>query len=60
MLWSKYEDSRIEETPIDKKYIDKFSSDLDNMREKEFFVKYSNTKIDDSLRELFVINKKTS
>jgi hypothetical protein len=57
MLWSKYENSGLEETPIDQKYIDDFVNDLDNMIEKEFFSKYSNKNID-KLIKLFDINNK--
>jgi hypothetical protein len=58
MLWSKYENWGLEETPIDKKYIDDFVNDLDNMIEKEFFSKYSNKQIDNKLIKLFDINNK--
>jgi hypothetical protein len=56
MLWSKYEDSCIEETQINKKYIDGFAKDLDNMGEKDFFSKYSNNNMVDDLRQLFELN----
>jgi hypothetical protein len=58
MLWSKYENSGLEETPIDQKYIDDFVNDLDNMIGKEFFSKYSNKNIDNKLIKLFDINNK--